>query len=751
VWYTKEDWSNFVDWMALSGINLALALTGQEEVQYKVYRQLGLSDQEIRTWFNGPAFLAWSRGQNEYGNNIAGPLPRSWMKAQWELQKFILSRYRSLGIVGQLPGFQGNIPWPLAAILNDTSITQQGDTGWMDSLDPEFGKIADLWMKTLINDFGTDNWYQLDGYFNGGTAPWIDADIDIKEKIVRKQLEDKEMEDSKKSHSIEHEARESDFLKIEKVRAQLPKNNFKARNKLPPCTWSTASDSYLAGCFRNCEQYPTIDAAKAECEKHVGCGGVTVSGGLPQLRQGIHPRASPSNETTYYITNGLECHNLLPDPLWRARGAAAYAGLSRSDPKAIWSFQGWAIIDWESALTATYFMGFVDSVPKGNFVIIDMSVNGAGEWKKFNNAAFFGAPFIWTTLHDFGGTDGMKGDLRVINRIPFDALNESVLGSGYTPEGIDQNPVYYEFMAEANFRLNPVADIPKHIVLRSHRRYGLVHEVSEVTKAWQQLVDSTYSQDLSVQDGTGIPHLPGYDTTQFYPNRVTPKPKLCLTFFAWQNLLSAEKHVNATLEPFRYDLVNVGREVLAQLSTPMSNNFTDAMKQPKLDSTLIKSTGELYIELLKDVDMLVATDSAFLLGPWIEAARRWGVGYNDCGEKACPDFYEWNARVQLTTWNPTPKGATKIPDGPVDYASKHWSGLIKDYYATRAEGILKIALENAVSGKPLDQNQVNQFKANLAYTWTNSNSQYPIKPVGDAVEVSKALLSKYSKYFSQCH
>lgn len=44
--------------------------------------------------------------------------------------------------------------------------------GWMDSLDPEFGKIADLWMETLIQDFGTDHWYQLDGYFNGGTAPW---------------------------------------------------------------------------------------------------------------------------------------------------------------------------------------------------------------------------------------------------------------------------------------------------------------------------------------------------------------------------------------------------------------------------------------------------------------------------------------------------------------------------------------------------------------------------------------------------
>lgn len=170
VWYDWPAWSAFIDWMALSGINLNLAMTGQEEVQYKVFSQFGLDDVTIRTWFNGPAFLTWSRGQNEYGNNICGPLPRSWMTAQWDLQRQILNRTRSLGITGQLPGFQGNIPWPLAGLHNDTNVTQQGATGWMYSTDPLFGSIADVWMQTLIGDFGTDHWYQMDGYFDGGTV-----------------------------------------------------------------------------------------------------------------------------------------------------------------------------------------------------------------------------------------------------------------------------------------------------------------------------------------------------------------------------------------------------------------------------------------------------------------------------------------------------------------------------------------------------------------------------------------------------
>jgi len=36
----------------------------QEEVQYKVFQALGLDDATIRNWFNGPAFLTWSRGQS---------------------------------------------------------------------------------------------------------------------------------------------------------------------------------------------------------------------------------------------------------------------------------------------------------------------------------------------------------------------------------------------------------------------------------------------------------------------------------------------------------------------------------------------------------------------------------------------------------------------------------------------------------------------------------------------------------------
>ena len=53
-----------------------------------------------------------------------------------------------------------------------------------------------------------------------------------------------------------------------------------------------------------------------------------------------------------------------------------------------------------------------------------MSTNGEGEWAKWQNSSYWGAKFIWTTLHDFGGTNGMKGDLRRVNRIPYAGLKD---------------------------------------------------------------------------------------------------------------------------------------------------------------------------------------------------------------------------------------------------------------------------------------------------------------------------------------
>ena len=43
-WWDWSQWEHFIDWMALNGINLPLAITGQESVWYEVWSDLGLTD-----------------------------------------------------------------------------------------------------------------------------------------------------------------------------------------------------------------------------------------------------------------------------------------------------------------------------------------------------------------------------------------------------------------------------------------------------------------------------------------------------------------------------------------------------------------------------------------------------------------------------------------------------------------------------------------------------------------------------------
>ena len=129
------------------------------------------------------------------------------------------------------------------------------------------------------------------------------------------------------------------------------------------------------------------------------------------------------------------------------------------------------------------------------------------------SGAFFGANFIWTTLHDFGGTDSLRGNLTRANEIPFSAMGPShagkanVWGTGFTPEGIDQNPAFYEVVVEQNWRAEPIANMTDHLIERAHRRYALAARDADIADAWARLARSSYVLDQWGQDTGGVGHL----------------------------------------------------------------------------------------------------------------------------------------------------------------------------------------------------------------------------------------------------
>lgn len=102
------DWERELDWMAMHGINMPLALNGQEAIWQKIYKEMGMTDAELADFFTSPAFLPWQRMGNI--NKYNGPLPQSYITANAELQKQIMIRMNQLGMEPIVPGFAGIVP-----------------------------------------------------------------------------------------------------------------------------------------------------------------------------------------------------------------------------------------------------------------------------------------------------------------------------------------------------------------------------------------------------------------------------------------------------------------------------------------------------------------------------------------------------------------------------------------------------------------------------------------------------------------
>ncbi|MBR0493271.1 MAG: alpha-N-acetylglucosaminidase [Muribaculaceae bacterium] len=166
-----RDWERFIDWMALNGVNLPLAITGQEAVWYNVWTRLGMTDKQVRDYFTGPAYLPWHRMANIDG--WCGPLPKEWLEGQTDLQQRIVERERALNMRPVLPAFAGHVPGALRDLFPNADIQALGSwagfdnqyrTYFLNSEDPLYSRIQRLFLEEQTRLFGTDHIYGIDPF-----------------------------------------------------------------------------------------------------------------------------------------------------------------------------------------------------------------------------------------------------------------------------------------------------------------------------------------------------------------------------------------------------------------------------------------------------------------------------------------------------------------------------------------------------------------------------------------------------------
>lgn len=177
-----ERWEKEIDWMALNGVNLPLAIVGIEQVWKNTLLKFNFSDQEIKEFIAGPAFTAWWLMGNLEG--WGGPVSDEYLDQQVALQKKILARMKELGMKPVLPGFYGMVPNTLKDKFPNADIRKQGRwaggferPAFLSPTDSLFNKMATVYYDELRNIFGDVEYFSGDPFHEGGNAKGIDLPV----------------------------------------------------------------------------------------------------------------------------------------------------------------------------------------------------------------------------------------------------------------------------------------------------------------------------------------------------------------------------------------------------------------------------------------------------------------------------------------------------------------------------------------------------------------------------------------------
>ena len=431
-------------------------------------------------------------------------------------------------------------------------------------------------------------------------------------------------------------------------------------------------------------------------------------------------------------------------------GEALMSAMKRANPHAIWVVQGWnenprpqmiANLKVGDLLVLDLF-----SESRQNFEDFCTEDNTSGPGKKdFSTSKKEGIygkhQWLFCLLENFGGNVGLHGRMdQLLNNFYLATgkkdtpkqensslltLHSSLKGWGFTMEGSENNPVMFELMSELPWRAEKIT---KEDWIREYcyARYG-VHDAT-IEKAWILLAQSIYNCPKgNIQQGThesifcARPSLNSYQVStwslmsNYYDPEDTRQAAILLTSVA-------EKYRGNN--NFEYDLVDICRQALADQGR---KQYLKAMADYKSFSRQeFKKDSNRFLKMILLQDKLLGTRQEFRLGHWIEEARNLG---KTAEEK---DLYEWNARVQITTW-----GNRICADngGLHDYGHKEWQGLLKDFYYLRWSTFMKsLASQLSLQDTP----RIDWY--GLEDSWTLQKNPYSSKAEGSPIDVAKEVI-----------
>ena len=407
----------------------------------------------------------------------------------------------------------------------------------------------------------------------------------------------------------------------------------------------------------------------------------------------------------------------------RKAGEAIMGAMKAVNPNAVWVVQAWGACPYPS---------MIKHLKNGDMLVLDLYSENRPQWGNsestwYRKEGFNGHDWAFCMLLNFGGNVGMFGKLQHVvdeyYKARCSSFKSTMKGVGLTMEGIENNPVMYELVSELPWR-DAKFSWKEWLHDYVEARYGNINN-GKVHDAWLLLARSVYGAGAKiVEQGChesvlcARPALDVYQVSswsemeEFYnPDDVIRAARL---------MVEASHEVKAN-DNFRYDLVDVTRQAIAEQARYVYDEIVAAYKAK--DRNLFDYTTKRFLDILLQQDRLLSSMPDFMVGGWIRSARNLGQNEQE------RNHYEWNARVQITTWG---NRSAAERGGLREYAHKEWNGVLADFYYPRWKAYFE-ALAATLDGKPMKDID---FYA-MDEKWTLLHNVYPYEAQGDAVEFAQ--------------
>jgi len=183
-----QRWEKELDWMALHGLDMPLIAGAHEAILLRVFKKIGLTEEEALDYFSGPAHFPWNRMGNIGGWD--GPPPVSFFDQQIELTHKMLNRMDEMEMHPIVHAFAGFVPKAIKRIYPEEELRELGWGGFdkkVHILSPEsdlFVKIGKSYIQEWEKEFGTGHFFLADS-FNEMDVPLSEDPQIAKEELAK--------------------------------------------------------------------------------------------------------------------------------------------------------------------------------------------------------------------------------------------------------------------------------------------------------------------------------------------------------------------------------------------------------------------------------------------------------------------------------------------------------------------------------------------------------------------------------------